>query len=442
MSNDEHHSRKAICTASILWFFWALSTLPLLVLITEFGRLDLGACGNEGWYYARLHSHVFLYPITFGLVSTVFLTKPWIRSVNYLRDLCLSSDQKERKIGIWSVALIIGTILLVTGISGSFSSSPAVWSFTPRSLTEFEGWDEFEKQCEQNKNGHKNREKIIEYTPRKITEEIIDYTPGKTTGKIIEKIIEHPLEKDTDKVTETTTETSKSLLDPEWKKSHAPLSHTEVVYRIGHLAMTILFCLLFTTGSLFAALPSEMGRGKEKGSGAEESEKKVLERHVWIALFFASFWMLMRATFLFEEQPLYGENQLLDVHRAFLLLFVGLFVLLPALYRYRIYKNKSDSPGNPQSAEQDSQGSIILIVIGLVEGVIAGLELTNVSSQIGKVLIFVFGTGSSILSYFAMFTVILVFSIPFILQRLRKESSKVDKNTGGWFKRKFPYRGS
>lgn len=138
----------------------------------------------------------------------------------------------------------------------------------------------------------------------------------------------------------------------------------------------------------------------------------------------------MRATFLFEEQSLYGNNPLLEVHGAFLILFVGLFVLLLFL-RYRNYKNNGKENNKGEDSRKELLETQILIVVGLVEGVIAVLEFSEVAPQIGKILVFVFGTGSSILSYISMFTVILVFSIPFILQHLGKESSEVHQNTQG-----------
>ena len=432
MANGAHHSREALCTASILWFFWALSALPLLVLITEFGRFDPEACGNMGWYYARLYSHVFLYPITFGLVSTVFLTLPWVQSVDYLRG-CLSNDPKR---GIKIVALIVVSILLVTGISGSFGysyssySHPALWSFAPDYMDE-KGEDtkklreKIEEQCDQN-----NRKKF-EKTIEKTTENTIE----KTTDSIPERITEKTTEKTTEKITEKITKKLFFLqsLRNQWK--NAPLSHTEVFYRIGHLAMTILFCLLFTTGFLFAVDRQMEIEAEMKGQG---------RFYVWVALFFASFWVLMRATFLFEEQWMY-KNPLLEVHKAFLILFVGLFVLLPSL-RHLNYKNngKDNNKKNGEHSWKKLFKTDILIIVGLVDGTIMLLELGNDSPQIGKIFVFMFGTRSSISSYISMFIVIIVFALPFILQHMRKESSEVDENKQGWFKRiirKFPYCG-
>lgn len=76
----------------------------------------------------------------------------------------------------------------------------------------------------------------------------------------------------------------------------------------------------------------------------------------------------------------------------------------------------------------------ILIVVGLIEVTIAVLELSNianVSPRIGTIFIYTFGTRSSISSYLFMFTVILVFALPFLLLHLRKESSQVVQNKQG-----------
>ena len=51
-----------------LWGAWAVAALPFLALFFEFRCGRLGECGQEWWYYARLYSHFFLYPITFGLL--------------------------------------------------------------------------------------------------------------------------------------------------------------------------------------------------------------------------------------------------------------------------------------------------------------------------------------------------------------------------------------
>lgn len=399
MANDAHHSREALCMASILWFFWLLSALPLPVLISEFGHVPLGACENMGWYYARLHSHVFLYPVTFGLVSTVFLTLHWVKSWDHLRK-CLSND-----LNIKIVALIVVAILLVTGISGSFSSIPAIWSFAP----DYKVLDKINVD-EKGKDTKKLRKKIEEQyyqNDRKKFEKTIEKTIEKET---IEKITEKTTEKITEKI---------QLLRNQWK--NAPFSYTEVFYRIGHLAMTILFCLLFTTGFLVTTSPEAKG-----------SKAKVPETYVWFALFFAFFWVLMRVTFLFEEQSLYGNNPLLELHGAFLILFVGLFVLLPLL-RYRNYKKNGKDNNKGEHCRKKDHDHSIWIVIGFAEGGIAVLEFGGVAQQIGTILVYTFGTGSSIWSYFSMFTVILVFALLFLLllQHLGKESSEVHQNTQG-----------
>ena len=125
--------RVGTITASFLWGLWALTALPLLVLVVEFGRGDLGDCGNEACYYAKFYSHFFLYPVTFGLISTMFLTRPWIQSVHYLFSL----PGRMRMIGAIAV-----TMLLVVGFASYVEftrATPAVWLFTPTVLSNTDG---------------------------------------------------------------------------------------------------------------------------------------------------------------------------------------------------------------------------------------------------------------------------------------------------------------
>ena len=85
---DTQPSRKTrFVAASLLWGVWAVSVVPLFALFFEFQCRQLGECGAEWWYYARLYSHFFVYPVTFGLISTALLHRPWLRSAHHLCSL-------------------------------------------------------------------------------------------------------------------------------------------------------------------------------------------------------------------------------------------------------------------------------------------------------------------------------------------------------------------
>ena len=74
-STKTHSNRLSSIAVVALWSLWALSVLPLAVLLGEFG-VSLGECERAAWYYAKLYGHFFVFPITFGLLAMVFLTTP------------------------------------------------------------------------------------------------------------------------------------------------------------------------------------------------------------------------------------------------------------------------------------------------------------------------------------------------------------------------------
>ena len=87
MIETQPTGRTRIVAALSLWGCWLVSISPVVALFFEFGQGQLEACGAEWWYHAKFYSHFFIYPVTFGLVSTVFLHRPWIRVVHYLHSL-------------------------------------------------------------------------------------------------------------------------------------------------------------------------------------------------------------------------------------------------------------------------------------------------------------------------------------------------------------------
>ena len=138
---DTQPSRKTrFVAASLLWGSWAMSVVPLFALYVEFQCRQLGGCGAEWWYYARLYSHFFLYPVTFGFISTALLHRPWLRSVHHLRSL--PEDTRivkvlglvAMRVGVAKIGVITLSALVVVVFSSwvEFTrSTPALWSFSP-----------------------------------------------------------------------------------------------------------------------------------------------------------------------------------------------------------------------------------------------------------------------------------------------------------------------
>lgn len=117
-----------------VWFalglLWFLSIVPAIVIAFEFGAGNLEYCGNEAYYYARFYSPFFLYPWTFGLLSTLFLVRPLRQVIVNLLGLPL---KRRWKMGAGCAALMVLIIgyACFTEFDGSTS---AIWEFSPTAL--------------------------------------------------------------------------------------------------------------------------------------------------------------------------------------------------------------------------------------------------------------------------------------------------------------------
>ena len=118
-------TRKLVIATPL--FLWVLSALPLLVLSIEFKGGDLGSCGKEAYYYAKLYPHFFLYPVTFGLISTALLTYPWLWSVEYLYS---HRRARLRNFSIIAVSITLAVVFFASYMEFT-GSTPSIWSFSP-----------------------------------------------------------------------------------------------------------------------------------------------------------------------------------------------------------------------------------------------------------------------------------------------------------------------
>ena len=140
MTDTRPSGKTRFVAAALLWTPWLVSTLPLFALFIEFQCHQLGDCKAEWWYYARLYSHFFLYPVTFGLISTALLHRPWIRSVHHLCSLpedtrtvkiCgfVAMRAGVAKIGVVTLSAL--AIIIFASVVEFTRSTPALWSFPP-----------------------------------------------------------------------------------------------------------------------------------------------------------------------------------------------------------------------------------------------------------------------------------------------------------------------
>ena len=379
-----------------LWAVWAVSALPFFVLFIEFRGGELGECGREWWYYARFYSHFFLYPVTFGLVSTALLHRPWVRTVHHLRSL--PEPARTRKVGLIAVS-----ILAVVGFAGyvEFSgghSSSAFENCKPL-FEEGEGLPEFSGA-----------------TPAPWS-----IAPGAMeTGE--EGLRVHALLAKRCRIASDSSygrESPSPLLDEKekcefqqkmstlWRDGDGPRSFTEDFYRAGFLAMTALFALLFATIFVTTTRYSRDGMDAEARKDPEIGSMMSL---LGVALIFATFWVLMRITFLAEKLSIYPEDPLLIFNWFILLAFVAIYVHLVT----RLW---------PASGPIERSLNLGLTILGLVIGIIGLVGETFSLEWIPKALIGVFGTGGTLSTYVAVLLLLLVVHFPHLLRLLERNGS-------------------
>ena len=380
--------------------------MPLFVLIYEFRCGELEKCGAEWWYYTRFYSHFFLYPVTFGLISTVLLHRPWIRSVHHL---CYLPERRTRKVGF-----IVVSMLLVVGFASYVEftrATPALWSFAPRVSPESGGFDQ---EAALGKVRHLIEKRCLETDPLVMgdlenTGSALDSPPlcGTLVGmcegdhrlcRFIKAMCLNPPQVLDDREKHD----FKILLDQLDEKGTK--SKTEWVYYAGFTAMTTLFSFLFM--AIFVAITS----------ARQDRESKRTMIFLLTALFFASFWMLMRIAFLTEKLEIYPEDPLLSLNYMIFLALVALYVhIVTTLWR--------------GSKRYEKYLNVLLSIAGVAIGVL-GLFKDSLPSTEGisipAVLVRIFGTGGSHLTYIGVLLFLLIVYFPNILRLLGEDRKDGD----------------
>ena len=368
MTGVRHPERVGILAAVFLWGLWALTALPLFVLLVEFGCGDLGKCGNEALYYAKFYSHFFLYPVTFGLISAMFLTRPWIRSVHYLFSL-------PGRIGM--ISAIAVSMFLVVGFASyaEFTrATPAVWSFTPAVLSNTEG---------EQAGSLKEARDLLKKRCMPPASELSDEEKNEEKTAFKEK------------------------LEPLWENRGEILSYTAKFYRVGFVAMTTLFAILFLT--IFIAIAAAPKATKDQKATTVEPMEREMMVSLASALLFAAFWVLMRITFLIEKTSVYPEDPLLILNYFIFLVFVVLYVYLI-----------SADWTKPEPHER------YLHTMTSTAGIFTSVMVLLREESMSDVLVHTFGTGGSHLTYITVFLFLLVVYFPHLLHLLKGDPKPKD----------------
>ena len=416
MTDTQPSRGTRFVAASLLWGFWAVSALPLFVLYFEFQCRQIKGCGAEWWYYARFYSHFFLYPVTFGLISTVLLHRPWIRSVHHLCSLPERAKLVITSIFVISMLVVVGFASLVEfskdhsdssalqkcksllGIENltSFSgATPAPWSIAPKVMDDHdedvEVRDLLEKRCERlPDSSNRSEECRFQLILPGITSS--SFSGLCTRASILSPI----LLSDEDKCR---FQEDLSRLWKDGDRRHR--SYTEASYNAGFVGMTALFTILFAT-----VVITMIWNSKKEDSKKERSENKRMLFLVTLALFFATFWMLMRIAFLTEKLSVYPEDPLLMFNWLIFLAFVALYVQL-VVSRWS------------KSERYERLLGIVLSIAGIAVGFTGLFEgSSRVLEWIPGALVGVFGTGSSPETYVAVLLFLLVVHFPYIVRFL------------------------
>lgn len=481
----------------LLWGLWTASALPLLVLFIEFGRREMGECGDEWWHYATLYSHFFLYPVSFGLIATCLLHRPWALAVRYVYGL-------EGKTRMRTSGLLIASALMVIGFACYVEftrSTPAIWSFEPASNNvdasgqsgangDNNGRLEraralLQGRCERSEETPVDRDRTTRISEESLAtctdwmskagatncatalSEVVNRT---TTGAdaaasllsacnallrdscketldaaskgevaarhaaacseefesnqlldasckvVAEEALRamNPGAGDTDPwlrsvicrawpsvcageqktLRDEEQQEFKDLLD-ELEKDDGE-SWTQYAYYLGFMANTTLFAVLFAT--IFIAITFE----EREADGGEPTIGSMLTQ-LSIALFFATFWMLMRITFLLEKLSIYPEDPLLAMNYL-------IFLAVVALYAHLVNKHWK------RSKRYERQLQAVLSVAGVGVAVIGLFEQPLTLRLMPDLLIGLFGTGSSLLTYLGVLLFLLIVFLPGILR--------------------------
>lgn len=400
-----------------LWGVWVVSALPLFSLFFEFRYEQLGECGKEWWYYARLYSHFFLYPVTFGLISTALLHRPWIRTVHHLHSLPEST--RTGKVGLVAVSMlvVVGFVYYIEfsgayfddifkncrnsseengSLTGFTVAVTAPWSIAPEAMkSSDEGMrirDLLKQRCEKVSDSRNRSEKckFIELPVPMLS----SYLSGlcKSPSSLLreeEKCEFH------------------QKLHALWKDDDGSRSYTVNFYRAGFVTMTTLFAFLFATVFITTTRYSKSERDPKDPKDPEIRELESSMFLLALSLLFATFWALMRITFLTEQLTIYPEAPRLIFDWLIFLVFVALYVHL-------ITRSWS------KSKRYEKHLSLALSIASVVIGVMGLLGNFLSVEWIPEVLVDVFGTGSIPETYIAVLLFLFVVHFPHILRLVEK----------------------
>lgn len=344
---------------TVLWLLWALSVVPVVGLFLEFDD-PLPACVGAS-YYAKLYGHIFVYPATFGLLATAFLTQPWLHTVRSIRRL--ASPQRGRVVAFLLCA-IVGIISFASWADFT-RATPALWSFEAAAKQENAG--------------------VI----RNACEVLLarSQSPGQPPAKL-DKEREGASRQQNDQQDTKPLDTLKCLpLD-------RSRSYTEWAYYVGFIANTTWIALLF------GVVVARVGANDQSQLG-----------HTITAMGLATAWIPFRFAFLAEKAELYNDP-LLPLNYLIFLAFVVLY-----LHILRLHVREPEGKAWGVWNFVVLIGNVIVVILTSLAAVVGPLA-EWVGGRGGEILVRYFGSESSLLVYITMLLLFLVMVAPATVRRL------------------------
>lgn len=342
-----------LVAVAFLWLLWALSVLPLVVLFLEFDDPSTVCVGAS--YYAKLYGHIFVYPATFGLVATVFLTRPWLHTV---QSVCALPPPRRGRVVAFLACSIVGIVSFASWADFT-QATPALWSFEAAAEKEIAN-ETIQKACEtlkaaEEQNGAKPQQHGAQEP------EAQNAKPLDALGGLL------------------------PLGDAR--------SYTEWAYYIYFIANTTWIALLFgvVVARTGANDPSQLGE-------------------TVVAMGLATAWVAFRGAFLVEKVELYNDP-LRPLNYFIFLAFVVLYLHVLRLYMGGLgIKGQNVVP---------MIGHAVVAVLGGLAALVSFLKGVGWLGDGGaELLVRHFGSESSLLVYITMLLLFLVMVAPAVVRRL------------------------
>ena len=338
-----------------LWLLWALSVLPLVALFLEFDDPSTVCVGAS--YYAKLYGHIFVYPATFGLVATVFLTRPWLHTVRSIRGL---TPPRRGRVVAFLACSIVGIVSFASWADFT-GTTPALWSV---------------KAAAQQEISDATIQNACKILNNRSKESVTDEVQNETTPP--QDDAQDPLKETLDALDDSDVDDTRS--------------YTEWAYYVFFIANTTWIALLFGVVVVRAGAddPSQLGE-------------------TIVAMGLATAWVAFRGAYLVEKVDLYS-GQLLSLDYLILMAFVVLY-----LHIMRLYIGKLEDRRRNIASIGHAVAWVLTCSAALVGPIVDKGWLGDSGTEF---LVQYFGSKSSLLVYITMLLLFLVMVAPAAVRRL------------------------